>query len=117
MQDWVLTTTGGRREFPSEYLSASASWNESAHQVCVSLVNAHLTEPMDVEISLTGPDSPTVRGGTMRELTSASVHDENTLDKPDVIRTSASKQLSVSGSKFVHTIPAHTAQSLVLSVG
>jgi len=23
MQDWVITTTGGRREFPSEYLSAS----------------------------------------------------------------------------------------------
>jgi alpha-N-arabinofuranosidase len=117
MQDWVLTTTGGRREFPSEYLSASASWNESANQVCVSLVNAHLTEPMEVEINIAGPGSPAVRGGTMRELTSASVHDENTLDKPDVIRTSAPKPLSVSGSKFVHAIPAHTAQSLVLSVG
>jgi hypothetical protein len=53
----------------------------------------------------------------MRERTFARVHDENTLDRPDVIRTSAPKQLSVSGSKFVHTIPAHTAQTLVLNVG
>jgi alpha-N-arabinofuranosidase len=117
MQDWVITTTGGRREFPSEYLSASASLNESAKQVALSLVNAHLTEPMEVEINLAGPDSPAIKGGTMRELTSASVRDENTLDKPDVIKLSAPKSLSVSGNKFVHTVPAHTAQTLLLNVG
>ena len=117
MQQWVLTTTGGRREMTSEYVSASASWNESAKQVCITLVNIHLTEPMEVEINLAGPDSPGVRGGTIRELTSPSVHDENTLDKPDVIRASAPKPLSVSGNKFVHTVPSHTAQALVLQVG
>jgi len=41
----------------------------------------------------------------MWELTSASVHDQNTLDNPDVIKLSAPKSLSVAGSKFVHTIP------------
>lgn len=116
-QQWVLVTTAGRREMPSEYLTASASWSESARQLVISLTNAHLTEPMEVEISLAGPDSPVLRGGTMRELTSASVRDENTLDKPDVIKLSAPKTLRVSGHKFVHTVPAHSAQTLLLSVG
>jgi alpha-L-arabinofuranosidase len=115
-QQWVLVTTGGRREMPSEYLTASATWNESARQVAISLTNAHLTEPMEVEISLAGPESPALRGGTVRELTSASVRDENTLDAPDVIKLSAPKAVSASGNKFVHVVPAHSAQTLVLGV-
>jgi alpha-N-arabinofuranosidase len=117
MQDWVVTTTGGRREFPSDYLTASASWSEPARQVAISLVNAHLTEPMEVEISLAGPGSPSLNGGAMRELTSASVRDENTLERPDVITLSTSRPVRASGSNFVHTVPAHTAQTLVLNVG
>ncbi|MBI4166940.1 MAG: alpha-N-arabinofuranosidase [Acidobacteria bacterium] len=115
-QQFVLTTTGGRREMPSEYLSASASLNEGKKQVCVTLVNIHLTEPIEVEVDLAGPDSPAVRGGTIRALTSASVHDENTLDKPEVIRATAPKPLLASGNKFVHAVPAHTAQALVLDL-
>ncbi len=116
-QEWVLLTVGGRREMTGDYLSASASLNESQKQVCLTLVNQHLTEPMEVEINLAGPDSPSVRGGSMRELTSASVRDENTLDRPDVVRASGPKQLSDSGNKFVHTVPAHTVQALLLQVG
>lgn len=66
---------------------------------------------------LTGQESPGLRFGSLRELTSASVRDENTLDSQDAIRASAPKPLSVSENRFVHTVPAHTAQALVLQVG
>jgi len=83
----------------------------------VTLVNQHVSEPLEVEIQIPGLESPGVRGGTLRELTSRNVRDENTLDKPDVVRPSAPKQLSVSGNKFTQVVPPHTVQALVLQVG
>jgi alpha-N-arabinofuranosidase len=112
-----LAFLGGSGETTRTYLSASASLNEAQKQICVTLVNQHLTEPMEVEIQIAGLDSPGVRGGTMRELTSANVRDENTLDKPDVVRPSAQKQLSVQGNRFTQIVPPHSVQALVLQVG
>jgi len=91
--------------------------NEAQKPICITLVSQHLTEPLEVEILIPGLDSPGVRGGTMRELTSGNVRDENTLDKPEVIRPSTPKQLSVSGNKFTQVVPAHAVQSLVLQLG
>jgi alpha-N-arabinofuranosidase len=112
-----LALLGGRGETTRTYLSASASLNEAQKQICLTLVNQHLTEPMEVEIQIPGLDSPGVRGGTLRELTSGNVRDENTLEKPEVVRPSAPKQLTVQGNKFTQLVPPHTAQALVLQVG
>jgi len=113
----VLEQTRGRSEMTRTYLSASASLNEAQKQICLTLVNQHLTEPMEVEVQISGLESPGVRRGTMRELTSANVRDENTLDKPDVVKPSAPKPLAASGNKFTHVVPAHTVQALVLQLG
>jgi alpha-N-arabinofuranosidase len=113
----MLAQLGGRGKTTRTYLSASASLNEAQKQICLTLVNQHLTEPMEVEIQIPGLDSPGVRGGTLRELTSGNVRDENTLDKPDVVHPSAPKQLSVQGNKFTHVVPPHAVQTLVLQVG
>jgi alpha-N-arabinofuranosidase len=112
----LLAFFGGRGETTRPYLSASASLNEPQKQLCLTLVNQHLTEPLEVEIQIPGLDSPGVRGGTLRELTSGNVRDENTLEKPDVVRPTASKQLAVQGNKFVQVVPAHTLQALVLQL-
>jgi alpha-N-arabinofuranosidase len=112
-----LAFLGGGGETTRTCLSASASLNEAQKQICVTLVNQHLTEPLEVEIQIPGLESPGVRGGTLRELTSGDVRDENTLDKPDVVRPSAPKQLSVQGNKFTQVVPPHSVQALVLQVG
>jgi alpha-N-arabinofuranosidase len=112
-----LAFLGGSGETTRAYLSASASLNEAQKQICLTLVNQHLTEPMEVEIQIPGLDSPGVRGGTLRELTSGNVRDENTLEKPNVIPSPAPKQLTIQGNKFVQVVPAHTLQALVLQVG
>jgi alpha-L-arabinofuranosidase len=90
--------------------------DEAQKQMCVTLVNQHLTDPLEVGIQISGLDSPGVRGGTTRELTSANVRDENTLDRPDVVHPSAPKQLSVQGNKFTQVVPPHTVQALVLQL-
>jgi alpha-N-arabinofuranosidase len=113
----LLAFFGGRGETMRPYLSASASLNAPQKQLCLTLVNQHLTEPLEVEIQIPGLDSPGVRGGTLRELTSGNVRDENTLEKPDVVRPTAPKQLAVQGNKFVQVVPAHTLQALVLQLG
>ncbi|MBZ5514551.1 MAG: alpha-N-arabinofuranosidase [Acidobacteriia bacterium] len=111
-----LAFLGGGGETKRTYLSASASLNEAQKQICVTLVNQHLTEPLEVEIRIPGLDSPGVRGGSVRELTSGNVRDENTLDKPDVVHPSAPKELSVQGNKFTHIVPPHALETLLLQV-
>jgi alpha-L-arabinofuranosidase len=112
-----LAFLGGSGETTRTCLSASASLNEAQKQICLTLVNQHLTEPLEVEIEIPGLDSPGVRGGTLRELTSGNVRDENTLEKPDVIPSPAQKQLTIQGNKFTQLVPPHTVQALVLQVG
>jgi alpha-L-arabinofuranosidase len=97
------------------YLSTSASRDQAGKKVCLTLANQHLTDELEVEIELLGGASAS--GGTMRELTSASVQDHNTFENPDAIKAPAERRLTLSGRKFVHTIPAHSIQSLVLNLG
>jgi alpha-N-arabinofuranosidase len=99
-----------------KYLSASASLKESEQKVCLTLVNQHLTDPLEVEIELHGTGSGGIRGAVLRELTSPSVHDENTVDKPTVITRPVEKGVSVKTARFVHVIPAHTVQALRLEL-
>jgi alpha-N-arabinofuranosidase len=113
----VVEQMRGRSEMTRTYLSASASLNEAQKQVCVTLVNQHLTEPLEVEIQIPGLESPGVRSGTVRELTSGNVRDENTLEKPNVIGSPAPKPLSVSGNKFTQVVPPRSVQALALQVG
>ncbi len=102
------------REVSRPCLSASASRNESGKTLCMTLANQHLTDSLDVEVDLLGGGS--VSGGTLRELTSQSVQDQNTFENPDVVKPSARKHVAYSGNKFTHTIPPHTLQSLVLDL-
>ncbi len=104
------------REITRDCLSASASLRESEKKVCVTLVNQHLTEPLETEIHLAGLEGQGVRGGSLRELTSANVRDENTFEAPRAVGPPTQKQVSFEGNRFVHVIPAHCIQTLLLEV-
>ncbi len=105
-----------RRETTREYLSASASLRESEKKVCLTLVNQHLTEPLEVEIHLAGLEGAGVQGGVLRESTSGNVRDENTFEKRGAVAPPSQKQVSFHGNKFTHIIPAHCVQTLLLEV-
>jgi alpha-N-arabinofuranosidase len=112
----VLDQKRGRQELTRSILSASASLNEAQKQICLTLVNQHLTEPAAVEIEIVGLDASAVRGCTVRELNSGNVRDENTLDKPNAVQPSAPKSLLVNGNKFTQIVPAHAVQALSLQL-
>ena len=103
-----------KRTIARDYLSAAASLNESRKQVCLTLVNQHLTDPLDVEIEFAAGVSAT--GATLRELTSSSVRDQNTFDHPNVVVATTAKRLSLSGHQFTHTVPPHSLQTLVVNL-
>jgi alpha-L-arabinofuranosidase len=107
----------GRQRPPKisrDYISASASLDESKKKLCLTLVNQHLTDAIDVEIELAA--GAAASGGTVRELTSANVRDQNTFDQPDVIKSPAEKKVALQGRTFTQTVPAHSLQSLVLDL-
>ena len=103
-------------EITRDRLSASASLRESEKKVCLTLVNQHLSEPLETEIHLAGLEGEGVRGGSLRELTSANVRDENTFDAPRAVGPPTEKQVAYKGNKFVHAVPPHCVQTLLLDV-
>jgi len=105
-------TPGPEHETARPYLSASVSRKES--QLCLTLVNQHLTEALEVEIQITGSEFSGALAGTQRQLTSGNVRDENTFSKPNVVKVGQQKPLSVKGNTFVHPIPPHSVETLVL---
>ena len=103
---------GQEREIARPYLSASVSRKES--QLCLTLVNQHLTEALEVEIQITGPEFTGALSGTARQLTSANVRDENTFSQPNVVKAGQQKPITVKGNTFVHQVPPHSVETLVL---
>lgn len=102
------------QETTRPYLSVSASLKESTGDLCLTLVNQHLTEPLEVEIHITGLGHSGPMSGYQRLLTSANVRDENTFEKPNVVKPGPQKPLSVKGNPFLHQIPPHSLETLVL---
>jgi alpha-N-arabinofuranosidase len=114
-REW-FTPGSGDAETTRDELSASASLREREKRVCITMVNQHLTEPLEVEILLAGLDGSAARGGSLRELTSVNVRDENTFEKPRVVGPPVGRQVSYKGNRFVHVIPAHSVHALLLDV-
>jgi alpha-N-arabinofuranosidase len=108
----------GRQQSPPkiarDYVSVSASLDGSKKKLCLTLVNQHLTDAIEVEIELAA--GAAAAGGRMRELTSASVRDQNTFEHPDVIKSPQEKPVALRGRTFTQTVPAHSLQSLVLDL-
>ena len=98
------------------YLSASASKNESDGTVCLTLVNQNLSEPLEVEIHLTDFEHQGGESISVQQLTAPDVRDQNTFEKPDVVRPQAGKPITLSGNRFVQLVPAHSVQALVLKL-
>jgi alpha-N-arabinofuranosidase len=112
----VQDVARGRQDITRQYLSASASVNDAQKQICITLVNQHLTEALEVEMDILGLPDSAVRSVTMRELTSGNVRDDNTLDRPDTVRPTAAKKLPASGARFVQVVPPHALQALTLAL-
>jgi alpha-N-arabinofuranosidase len=100
------------REIHRPYLSASASLKES--QLCLTLVNQHMTEPLEVEIQITGSEFSGSLTGTQRQLTSKDARDQNTFEEPNVVKASQEKTLSVRGNQFVRQLAPHSVETLIL---
>jgi alpha-L-arabinofuranosidase len=108
---------GGQQNRPKiarDYVSVSASLDISRKKLCLTLVNQHLIDSMDVEIELVA--GAAASGGKLRELTSANVRDQNTFEQPDVVKSPSEKSVSLRGRTFTQTVPAHSLQSLVLDL-
>jgi alpha-L-arabinofuranosidase len=108
---------GGRQNPPKitrDVLSVSASLDESKNKLCLTLVNQHLTDALEVDIELAA--GAAAAGGKLRELTSPNVRDQNTFDQPEVIQSPVEKSVSLRGRTFTQNVPAHSLQSLVLDL-
>ena len=105
---------GRESEFKRPYLSASVSRKESTGELCLTLVNQHLTEPLEVGIHITGSEYSGGLSGTLRQLTSGNVRDQNTFSQPNVVKPGPQKTLSVQGNQFVHQLAPHSVETLVL---
>ncbi len=105
---------GRGHEVKRPYVSASASRNESTGELCLTLVNQHLTDPLEVEIQITGLEYSGGFSGTQRQLTSGSVRDQNTFSQPSLVKAGPEKPISVKGNPFVHEIPPHSVETLLL---
>ena len=104
-----------RPKIARDYVSVSASLDETKKKLCLTLVNQHLTDAMEVEIELAAGAAAT--GGKVRELMSGSVRDQNTFEHPNVIKSPQEKPVALRGRAFTQTVPAHSLQSLVLDLG
>lgn len=102
------------REIKRPYLSASVSRNESNGALCMTLVNQHLTDPLEVEIQITGSEYSGALSGVQRRLTAGNVRDENTFSQPNVVKAGPEKQISFKSNPFVYEIPPHSIETLVL---
>jgi alpha-N-arabinofuranosidase len=91
-------------------LSGSASIRD--HQLTLSVVNSHVSEPAEAEIVIRGGD---VISGTVATLTHVDIHAQNTFDVPERVRPATSK-LPASGSTLKHVFPAASVTSLTLNL-
>ena len=90
----------------SEEMSAmdvSASVNKK--RLFVTIVNKHLTSPLEMEIELSSDGE--FRSGSLKELISADVRDHNEFGQPDVVKP-ISRKLKASGRSFRYVMPAHS---------
>lgn len=91
-------------------LSASASRDEGGGRTVISLTNLHLTEPM--EVSITVRDAAHT-GGTLRVLTSDRADDVNSAKEPEKV-TPVEETLS-GGEEFTIRLPAKAVGVAVLT--
>jgi len=115
--DGPTLPSAGEKDPTVACLSASASLKESEKRLCLTLVNQHLTDPMELEINLLGLDLANVRRARLRELISKSVRDENTFEKPSTVLPPTEKTIAWKGTKVVHVLPPHTIQAIVAELG
>src|SRR5581483_12483628 len=90
-------------------LSASASVKNG--RLTLSVVNAHASLPMEVEIELRGGG---IRDGTVHTLTSSDLAAHNTFENPDALVPTQAR-LSSAGSKWMATLPPASVTVLLES--
>lgn len=104
-----------RPKISRDYVSVSASLDKSKEKLCLTLVNQHLTDAIEVDIELAA--GAAAAGGKVRELTSKSVRDNNTFEQPEAIKSPEEKPVSLRGRTFTQTLAPHSVQALVLDLG
>ena len=89
----------GNEKIPALNASASKDKNGAVH---ISLVNLDPKNALTIETALPGVSFKTVTG---RVLTSASVSDYNTFDKPNTIKQATFTGAKKKGDKLALTLP------------
>ena len=91
-------------------LSGSASIR--SHDLTLSVVNSHVSEPAEAEIVIRGG---AVVSGRVTTLTHHDIHAQNTFDVPNRVYPVTS-QMSASGSRFRHLFPPASVSRLTLNL-
>lgn len=89
-------------------LSGSASIRN--HELTLSVVNSHASEPVEAEISIRGSD---MISGTVTTLTHKDIHAQNTFDAPERVRPVTSL-LIAKGPTFPYVFPPASVTALSL---
>jgi alpha-N-arabinofuranosidase len=100
-----------RRLADLPYLDASASLEPDTGRLYLSLVNRHLTEPIDLEVRLT--DASVVAGGLAHMLYHDDPQAMNSHDQPENVRA-RTEPVALDGSRFTHELPPHSYTVLEL---
>ena len=95
------------------YLDCSATLDERAGKICLSLVNLHEEQEIEAEVRLQGID--TLKEAEAHELNGSSVETFNDIAHPNEV-TVVSRGFSPHGTTFSYLCPAHSITFLVMSV-
>jgi alpha-N-arabinofuranosidase len=107
-------TTGSGVPAVTPVVAGSASLKDG--RLFLTLTNAHIDQPVDVEVVLLGVDRPSVRRAAGRQLAGADVHDHNSFDRPESVQPLDVSLSWKGGDRSTLRLPAHSVSALELEL-
>jgi alpha-N-arabinofuranosidase len=97
---------------PASLPTLSGSASLQGHELTLTVVNSHVSEPQEPSITLRGGE---VTSGTATTLTNADIHAQNTFGDPEQVRP-ITANAKLSGSNFNHRFPPCSVTRLTLNL-
>jgi alpha-N-arabinofuranosidase len=82
----------------------------------LTITNAHIEQPAEVEVMLLGVDRPSVRRAAGRQLAGADVHDYNSFDRPETVRPVDISPSWKGGDRSTLRLPPHSVSAIELDL-
>jgi alpha-L-arabinofuranosidase len=90
--------------------AVQGSASVKSNQLCVTLVNSHPTQPVDVDLEIT---DARMESAELVTLYSHDIHAHNTFDEPNVVRLSPARHISIGGARVCVPLPAASVTRLM----